>query len=453
MIGPVEQLILTAASLGHPSLASSLQLSSIQKNSFWAEIQIFGGKGVYIGQLAETLNVQKTVFFPFCSCKEMLLMDTKTAMISAALMLFLTCGIASAQKARTLLFEDDFQRNESQELTDELGDGWATNSDKRAGGNKQVDLGDGTLFVFRHKDADHSVSVVHPAKYKDCRVELRLKIDHKKDDLGIDFADMDFKGVHAGHICKVFFRSDGIEMLDFKNGRMNKAYRDALKANTVTEQQRGALQRFRRQIECEITLGKWHDVVVTIIGDTMAVELDKKLIGSFSSPGMDHPEKDMIRFSASRQVRLDDLKMFELNSANTISKKAVSKGEMPINHLFVAKLLLRRLEPVGMTVEQTKAFNQLSSELRNRIDKQRSSVGITKEIIGRRDEVYSELKKSDLTGDEFWTTLQEKAGITAAQRDVFRETQEQYKKFRANALKLLTDEQRRRVPKGKLPTS
>lgn len=128
---------------------------------------------------------------------------------------------------------------------------------------------------------------------------------------------------------------------------------------------------------------------------------------------------------------------------------AVSKDLTKVKHLFVAKLLIRRLAEVGMTAEQTKAFNRLSANLRTRIDKQRADVGITKEIIQRRDKVFAKLKKTDLEGDEFWITLQQQAGITAAQRDVFRSTREHYNKFRNDALKLLTEEQRARVPKAK----
>src|ERR1044072_6367795 len=41
-----------------------------------------------------------------------------------------------------LIFQDDFSRNESQEKTDDPGNGWATNSKSRAKEHKQVDLSD-----------------------------------------------------------------------------------------------------------------------------------------------------------------------------------------------------------------------------------------------------------------------------------------------------------------------
>ena len=60
---------------------------------------------------------------------------------------------------RKLIFHDNFNRSESQEKTDEPGNGWGTNSAKRAQGDKQVDLKDGALRIFLSPRADHAVSV------------------------------------------------------------------------------------------------------------------------------------------------------------------------------------------------------------------------------------------------------------------------------------------------------
>lgn len=222
-------------------------------------------------------------------------------------------GNSNGQEAK-LLFEDDFERRESQEVTEELGGRWSTNSEKRAHGNKQCDLNAGAMFMTRHQTADHGVSLVHPAEYGDCRIQLRFRIDDKRDDFGIDFADTTCKEVHAGHICKVIFRPSGIEIFDFKNGRMKKTYRDAVKANKATDEQKAAVAKWQRKFDAPVSLGKWHDAIVTIRRGEMAVELDGKHIGAFKSPGMAHPELNLIRFSARRQAGMDDVKMYSLNS-------------------------------------------------------------------------------------------------------------------------------------------
>ena len=50
-----------------------------------------------------------------------------------------------------LIFEDDFERSESQEEKDEPGNDWTTSSDKTAGGRKQVDLRDGAMHMHPAK--------------------------------------------------------------------------------------------------------------------------------------------------------------------------------------------------------------------------------------------------------------------------------------------------------------
>ena len=76
----------------------------------------------------------------------------------------------AANEKDTLIFEDDFERNESDDTKEEIGNGWSSNSVKRAKGNKQVDLKDGAMHITFHPVADHAVSVVHPAEFTDGRI-------------------------------------------------------------------------------------------------------------------------------------------------------------------------------------------------------------------------------------------------------------------------------------------
>lgn len=48
--------------------------------------------------------------------------------------------------------------------------------------------------------ANHAVSVTHPAEFADGAVALRFMLEDEKDSLGLDFADLQFKDVHAGHL-------------------------------------------------------------------------------------------------------------------------------------------------------------------------------------------------------------------------------------------------------------
>jgi hypothetical protein len=85
-----------------------------------------------------------------------------------------------AEEKATLIFEDDFEREEKDNSKEEIGKGWTSNSKKRAKGNKQVDLKNGAMHITFHPIADHAVSVVHPIEFQDGRVTLRFKLQLKK---------------------------------------------------------------------------------------------------------------------------------------------------------------------------------------------------------------------------------------------------------------------------------
>ena len=128
---------------------------------------------------------------------------------------------------------------------------------------------------------------------------------------------------------------------------------------------------------------------------------------------------------------------------------ARSTNQEIVKHFYGAKLLLKRLEPVGMTAQQMKSFNNLSRDLTEHVTQLREKAGIDQAMIKRRDAVYSELKNSDLEADALWNALQSKMEISDAQRDAFRATKQAAAKFRKDALALLTNEQRAKMKKTK----
>jgi len=149
----------------------------------------------------------------------------------------------SAAEPGELIFEDNFERSESQELKDEPGKGWGTNSRSRAKGNKQVDLRDGAMYIFLHEQADHAVSVTQPAVFTDGAVGLRFKLEDEKDSLGLNFADLEFKEVHAGHLFAAKVDTKRVQCQDLKTGNMRLDIRQAREAKQpLSEEQQAALK-------------------------------------------------------------------------------------------------------------------------------------------------------------------------------------------------------------------
>jgi hypothetical protein len=232
-----------------------------------------------------------------------------------AISLFASLVISSplfADDARTLIFEDNFDRNESQEVTDEIGNGWGTNSRTRAGGNKQVDLKDGAMHITMHPSADHAVSVTHAVEFENGMVKLRFMLEETNDVLGLDFADLQYKEVHAGHLFKVDVANKYVQINDMKTGNMNLKYYDANKAKTLTDEQKKFLQTTRSKTPAKISTGQWHDLLVEIKADRVRVSVDGEEAASFQSPGFAHPTKRMLRIAVPHSAVVDDLKIYSL---------------------------------------------------------------------------------------------------------------------------------------------
>lgn len=210
-----------------------------------------------------------------------------------------------------LLFEDHFDRNESQETKDEPGNGWGTNSKSRAKDHKQVDLQDGAMRVSMHAEADHAVSVTHPAGFTDSAVSLRFMLEDAKDSLSLNFADLEFKQVHAGHLFAVNFSPKKVQIVDMKSGGMRIDIREARVAKQpLNAEQQEAIKGKDKVFPHELEIGKWHDIVVQVSGDTVAVTINGAVVGSFSSSGMAHPTKRMLRLGVARKAVVDDVKIW-----------------------------------------------------------------------------------------------------------------------------------------------
>lgn len=228
-----------------------------------------------------------------------------------------TCGlslVASAdetlEQKGQLIFSDDFERSESQEQSDEPGNGWKTNSKSRAKGDKQVDLKDGALHVFISEKADHAVSVTQPIKFTDGAVSIKFKLDDAKDSLNLDFADQDYKPVHAGHLLVVRVKPHQVQIADLKTGIMDLKLREANQSKTLTAEQKEFLKTKTQTTKHSTKLGDWHDLVVAIEGDQVSVKIDGADLAEFSSEGFAHPTKKMLRLGVPRQATVDDVKIY-----------------------------------------------------------------------------------------------------------------------------------------------
>ena len=205
-----------------------------------------------------------------------------------------------------LLFEDDFERVEADDAKEQVGNGWETNSSKRAKGNKQVDLKDGALWITRHPVADHGVSVVKDVDFRNAQIEMKFRLT-KGDDLGINLADMKEKSVHAGHICVARVRLNKVDITDMKTGPMNLENRNLKLSGKMTKQQKNEIGKKTKTIPVKLDADVWHTLLVKVQGDQMSVQIDGVDIGDFRSPGIEHATKRRLRLSVGKSAVVDDL--------------------------------------------------------------------------------------------------------------------------------------------------
>lgn len=205
-----------------------------------------------------------------------------------------------------ILFEDDFERVEADDAMEQIGNGWETNSKKRAKGNKQVDLKDGVLWISRHPVADHGVSVVRDVDFRDARIEMRFRLS-AGDDLGINLADMQEKSVHAGHICVARIRLNKVDITDLKTGPMNLGNRELKLAGKLSKQQKKVIAQKTKTFPINLKADVWHSLVVEVQDDQMSVNLDGVDVGGFKSLGISHPTKRRLRLSVGKSAVVDDL--------------------------------------------------------------------------------------------------------------------------------------------------
>ena len=239
-------------------------------------------------------------------------MKTFTILAIASLTLCAAMPIKGEENLGTLVFSDDFERKETQQVKDEPGNGWNTSSSWSAKGHKQVDLIDGTLHIYIHPEAIHAVDVGHAFAFTDGTAQMRFKFHEAKDTLMLNFADLSWKEVHAGHICAATFATKRVNLQDMKTGSMLLKYYDDRKAGKLSKEDEALIKTKQKSFPCEISLNEWHALSVTISGDTLKASVDGKEVGSFSSAGIAHETKQVLRLLVSNQVTIDDVKYYKM---------------------------------------------------------------------------------------------------------------------------------------------
>jgi len=210
-----------------------------------------------------------------------------------------------------LVFEDDFERSETDDSKEQLDRGWVTNSEKRAAGTKQADLQDGYLRITMAPHANHGVSVRHDAPFDDGVVQVRFRI-HDSKGIGFNLNDPNCKVSHAGHICHVGVKPKRVDFRDGKTGIFDLKIREKRLAGASKEEINALTRDKFAYHDVDLELGRWYELKILIRGDVMSAWIDGVSVGSLKSYGIDHAVKQNMAFAVSGTADVDDLRIWSL---------------------------------------------------------------------------------------------------------------------------------------------
>ncbi len=228
-----------------------------------------------------------------------------------------------------LIFEDKFERQESQEVKDEPGNNWTTSSDKTANGQKQVDLKEGAMHMHTAKGANHAVSTRHEFAFKDGTIGMRFRLDNDDDKLQLNFADMNLKTVHAGHLFDATVSLKKVYFEDKKTGAMDLKIRKARSDGGLSLKQEQALKKKKKWIDHPISKGKWHDLLVHVRGNEISAVIDGKAVGNFKSEGFAHPTKGLLRLLVPGHAVVDDVKIWRKKTGPNLADPKIHSYANP----------------------------------------------------------------------------------------------------------------------------
>jgi hypothetical protein len=228
--------------------------------------------------------------------------------LSAALF-WVSIGTLHAEP--TLIFSDDFNREEVSSEREEVGNGWTTNTQRRAPGKRQAVLREGALQLATDPAAKHAVVVFHETSFSDGMLELRFKRP-TDGTLGVAFSDPQCETVHAGHLCLLRLRPDALTLTDLKTGSADLGILARLKEGKRDAALDTLLKAKTKSFPLLLAEDQWHTLRLHLVGETMTAFVDGTEVGSITSPGVGHSPKRVLEISNNKPVLVDDVRIWSL---------------------------------------------------------------------------------------------------------------------------------------------
>ena len=211
-----------------------------------------------------------------------------------------------AQK-KELLFSDDFEGAEPAKVWHKVVPTFVFEK----GALKGTQTRDKNVPAADGKPAQTAHAAVHGLEIptRDSVVEVKIRFEGASM-IDVEFDDRKYTGAHYGHLCRAQVRTNGVTLVDERDGSMrNDIYemRDPAKKAERAKLLAGRQVTYPARLEA----GKWYTLVVETVGDTMRVSIDGKPSGFLKSSGIGHATKSKIELGvAGKDGFFDDLKVW-----------------------------------------------------------------------------------------------------------------------------------------------
>jgi hypothetical protein len=133
-----------------------------------------------------------------------------------------------------------------------------------------------------------------------------------------------------------------------------------------------------------------------------------------------------------------------VQGADEVAGKKEGKGAGQDQN--VAAQLVKQLQDVNLTEEQTAKIKELGKAMAAKMKTLRDDAGITAELMKKRTDAQKALKDSGQKGKELAAAIDKEAGLSEAQAAAMAKIAALRQQFQREAIGLLTDEQKAKLP-------
>lgn len=198
----------------------------------------------------------------------------------------------------TLIFEDSFERSE-------VGDEWQIHP-------RSFTIEDGVLVAAQQPGTDHGAVGQKFIDFGDVSLQFSFKFEGSPR-FNVVIDDQNYKGSHAGHICRLQITPQAITLRDDKTGAMKNSVFELRKSPQGREETKKLIEETSVTVPAGLEPGTWHTIILDIVGETMTVRLDGEEIATLVSPGIAHPTKTDFGFTVTeRAVHFDNIKAWKV---------------------------------------------------------------------------------------------------------------------------------------------